>query len=83
MFMSMGMADPIVPYSAQKLAIPFAERKLGADPQRATVTGYLRSEPGRGNLELATYVHPAGHEIPAEVPKLVVDFFRRHSLTAG
>lgn len=53
-FMSMGMTDPLVPYAVQKLSIPLAERKLGADPARATVTGYLRSEPGRGNLELET-----------------------------
>jgi hypothetical protein len=44
------------------------------------VTGYLTSETGPDNLELETYVHPAGHEIPAEVPKLIVEFFQRHPL---
>ncbi len=83
MFMVMGVADPIVPYAIQKLSIPPAERKLGADPRSATVTGFLRSEPGRGGLELATYVHPGGHEIPAEVPRLAVAFFLRHTLSAG
>ena len=83
MFMVMGTADPIVPYALQKLSIPPAEKKLGADPKRATVTGYLRSEPGWAQLELATYIHPGGHEIPAPVPKLAVDFFRRHTLSGG
>ena len=83
MFMVMGQADPIVPYAIQKLSIPPAETKLGASPSRATVTGYLRVEPGRGGLELATYVHPGGHEIPAPVPALAVDFFRRHTLSGG
>ena len=83
MFMAMGKDDPVVPYDNQKRSIPLAEQKLGADPNRATVTGYLRSEPGRGGLELATYVYPGGHAVPPEVPQLVVDFFRRHTLSGG
>lgn len=80
MFMSMGEQDPIVPYDNQKLSIPLAEAKLGVDPTTPTVDGYLRLETGPGNLELATYVHPDGHEVPDAVPALVVAFFRRHSL---
>ena len=83
MFMVMGQADPIVPYAIQKLSIPPAEKKLGASPNVATVTGYVRVEPGRGNLALATYIHPGGHEIPAPVPALAVDFFRLHTLSGG
>ncbi len=80
MFMSMGEQDPIVPYDNQKLSIPLAEAKLGVDPAAAAVDGYLRLETAPGNLELATYVHPAGHEVPDAVPPLVVAFFQRHSL---
>jgi polyhydroxybutyrate depolymerase len=80
MFMSMGVQDPIVPYDNQKRSIPLAEQKLGVDQSRATVRGYLRSEPGRRNLELETYVYPGGHAPPAEVPRLVVEFFKRHTL---
>jgi len=80
MFMSMGMQDPIVPYDNQKRSIPLAEQKLGVDRSRATVRGYLRSEPARGNLELQTYVYPGAHAPPAEVPRLVVEFFERHAL---
>ena len=83
MFMAMGTRDPVVPYENQKRSIPLAEQKLGADPNRATVDGYLRTEPGRGALELATYVYPGGHAPPPEAPRLVVDFFRRHSLSGG
>jgi len=28
-------------------------------------------------------VHPAGHEVPAEVPALIVKFFQRHTLSGG
>ena len=83
MFMAMGQRDPVVPYDTQKRSIPLAEQKLGADPGRAKVDGYLRSEPGRGGLELETYEYPGGHAFPPAVPRLVVDFFRRHTLSGG
>ncbi len=83
MFMSMGKSDPIVPYANQQRSIPLAEHKLGVDPNAATVNGDLRSEKGRGNIELETYIYAGGHEPPPEVPKLVVEFFRRHSLAQG
>jgi polyhydroxybutyrate depolymerase len=83
MFMAMGMTDPIVPYANQKRAIPIAERKLGVDPKSAKVKGGLRIETGPHNLELDVYVYPGGHTPPAEVPKLVVQFFQRHALAAG
>ena len=83
MFMAMGMTDPIVPYANQKRAIPIAERKLGVDPESAKVNGDLRIETGPHNLELDVYVYPGGHTPPAEVPKLVVQFFQRHTLGQG
>jgi polyhydroxybutyrate depolymerase len=83
MFMAMGITDPIVPYANQKRAIPLAEHKLGVDPRSATVKGFLRSETGPDNVELDVYIYPGGHTPPAEVPKLVVQFFQRHTLGAG
>jgi polyhydroxybutyrate depolymerase len=83
MFMSMGTHDPLVPYENQRKAIPIAEHKLGIDASKTTKRGYLRMEHGRGNLELDTYVHPGGHATPAGVPRLIVEFFRRHTLSAG
>jgi len=83
MFMSMGKSDPIVPYANQQRSIPLAEHKLGVDPNDATVNGDLRSEKGPGNIELETYIYAGGHEPPPEVPRLVVEFFQRHSLAPG
>ena len=83
MFMSMGTHDPIVPYANQRRAISIAEVKLGVDPSKTTTRGYLRMEVGHGNLELDTYVHPGGHATPAAVPRLIVEFFRRHTLAGG
>ena len=82
-FMMMGETDPLVPYETQRQSIPLEEAKLGIDPATATTNGYLRSEHGPGNKELETYIHPGGHDIPAEVPRLIVDFFKRHALSTG
>ncbi len=83
MFMAMGQNDPIVPYANQRKSVPLAEAKIGADPAKATVDGYLRTEPGRGHLELAVYDYPGGHEPPPEIPPLIVAFFQRHTLSGG
>jgi polyhydroxybutyrate depolymerase len=78
-FMVMGEEDQVVPYAVQQRSIPLVEAQLGADPEQASVDGFLRIEPAAGNVELAVFVHPGGHEIPAAVPPLVVEFFRRHT----
>jgi len=82
-FVAMGMDDPLVPFELQQRAIPRLEAKLAVDTATATVDGYLRSEAGPNNIELALYVHPGGHAVPPEVPPLVADFFRRHTLSGG
>ena len=83
MFMSMGRNDPIVPYANQRRSVPLAEERIGADPSTTHVEGYLRTETGRGHLELAVYDYPGGHEPPAPVPALIVSFFQRHDLSGG
>lgn len=83
MFVSLGRSDPIVPFDRQQLLIPLIERHLGVDPTKATVDGDRRTEPGPGNIELETYIHPGGHPPPPGITRLVVDFFRRHSLSGG
>jgi polyhydroxybutyrate depolymerase len=83
MFMSMGMTDPLIPFDRAKLAIPRAQDKLGIDQSTATTDGLLTTATDtQGGTELATYVYPGGHAVPAEVPPLVVAFFQRHTLAA-
>jgi polyhydroxybutyrate depolymerase len=83
MFMSMGRTDPIVPYANQVKSVPLAEQKIGADPSKAVVDGLLKTERGRGNLELDVYDYPGGHEPPDAVAPLIVSFFQRHTLSGG
>jgi len=79
MFLMMGRADPLVPFEQQRQAIPRAQAKLAIDPATATTDGYLTTAHGPNDVELDTYIHPGGHDVPAEVPPLVVAFFQRHT----
>ena len=79
MFLMMGRADPLVPFEQQRQAIPRAQAKLAIDPATAKTDGYLTTANGPNNVELDTYIHPGGHDVPAEVPPLVVAFFQRHT----
>lgn len=83
MFVSLGRSDPIVPFDRQRLLIPLIERHLGVDPAKATVDGDRRIEPGPGNIELETYIHAGGHPPPPGVTRIIVAFFRRHTLSGG
>jgi polyhydroxybutyrate depolymerase len=83
MFMSMGRTDPIVPFANQQRAIRPAERRLGIDPSKSSVSGDLRVEHGRENTELDIYQYAGGHEPPAAVPGLIVAFLQRHTLASG
>jgi polyhydroxybutyrate depolymerase len=73
-----GEADKLVPVAGQRLTIGGLRRLLGTDASKARKEGYASYETGKGGLELATYIHPGGHEYPSEAPKLIVEFFKRH-----
>jgi polyhydroxybutyrate depolymerase len=78
-FMVAGERDRLVPYQGQLLSIGLVRSLLKTDQTKATVNGYLRSEPGLNGTELVTYLHPGGHEWPPEVSSLIVEFFKRTS----
>lgn len=77
-FMIAGEQDPIVPYRGQVLSVQIARKHLATDESKATTNGYARFEPAANGVELATYLHPGGHELPQEAIPLVIDFFKRH-----
>lgn len=78
-FCTAGEKDPLIPYFGQKRSIDYIARLIGVDATKAKVDGYVRIAPGRGGLELGTYVHPGGHEYPPEAAAATVEFFKRHS----
>jgi polyhydroxybutyrate depolymerase len=77
-FMIMGEKDTIAPFNWQRRSIDLARQVLGADPTKGETEGLARTEPGKDNTELVTYIHPGGHEFPDEAVPLVVEFFQRH-----
>ncbi len=78
--MMIGENDPLVPAAGQLLSIDLARRVLQSDPDQAEVDGFLSTEPGVAGTELATYIHPGGHEFPFEAVKAAVGLFARHRL---
>lgn len=79
-FMIAGEKDPLVPYQTQVLSVDLVRKRLQTDSSKAVTKGYARFEPGINGTELVTYLHPGGHEFPADALPLAVAFFQRHSL---
>ena len=78
-FMIAGEKDPLVPFAGQKLSVDYVREKLlKTDTAKARTNGYARFETGVNGTELATYLHPGGHEVPQDALPLVVEFFQRH-----
>lgn len=80
--MIMGESDRIVPIRGQLRSVELARELLATNPAVATRDGYLTRENGVDGLELVTYIHPGGHEWPAESTPHLVEFFKRHALPA-
>jgi polyhydroxybutyrate depolymerase len=78
-FIIAGEKDPLVPFQTQQYSIEFARKVLRADAAKAKVEGLLRTEPGVSGTELATYIHPGGHQFPTEALPGVISFFKRHT----
>ena len=75
-FCTAGEKDPIVPYRGQRATIDALIKLDGIDLSRATKAGYVTLAPGKGGLELGTYVHPAAIPTRARRP-------RRRSRSSG
>lgn len=79
-FMVMGRNDLLVPFQSQQASAEVARKQLKTDAAKAKTEGYLTVEPGPGDVELVTYVHPGGHRWEPGATPHIVDFFKRHAL---
>jgi len=75
-FLIAGQGDSTVPFANQQRTASFLMNLLKADPAPVRSSGDYKAYKAAGNLELATYFHPGGHEYPADAGKMVADFFR-------
>ena len=77
-FVIAGEKDRLVPYDGQLRSVETIRKLLETDSVKATVKGHYRVERGKEGVELATYLHPGGHEFPQEAVPLVAAFFQKH-----
>ena len=78
LFALAGERDPLVPYEGQLRSLEIARQVLKTDENKAITKGYLRIVPGLQGTELATYLHPGGHEFSPSAIPIIVEFFKRH-----
>ncbi len=78
-FVVAGEQDRLVSFAGMKAGIESIRRLLRCSEfGKPEKNGYLTREKGVGGTELAAYVHPGGHEFPADGGKLIAEFFKRH-----
>jgi polyhydroxybutyrate depolymerase len=79
-FIIAGEQDPIVPINLQHASIELVRKLNGTGgPTKKRTEGLTLYESDKGT-PVQTLIHPGGHQIPAEVPNLIVEFFRQHQL---
>ncbi|HEX4412720.1 MAG TPA: hypothetical protein VH107_03770 [Lacipirellulaceae bacterium] len=81
-FIIAGEKDPIVPIAAQHASIDLVRRLNGAgEAAKGGVDGLTVYKTSDHGAPVQTLIHPGGHQIPAEAPKLIVKFFRENALS--
>jgi polyhydroxybutyrate depolymerase len=73
-----GEADPLVKFAWQQRMIAALLRLNQCEPAAPLKTG-LVTHASRIGTPVVTFIHPGGHEFPAEVPKLIIAFFQQHA----
>jgi len=72
-----GEKDPLVRFEWQKLTMDKLRKLNGCDkgkPWGERCTLY----PSKTGTPMVTYIHPGGHELPNDVPPIIVKFFKEH-----
>jgi polyhydroxybutyrate depolymerase len=77
-FVIAGEKDPLVPYAGQMRSVELIRKLLAVETSKKTTEGYYHHEPGKDGLELASYLHPGGHEFPEETLPHIAAFFQKH-----
>jgi polyhydroxybutyrate depolymerase len=74
-----GEKDSLVKFAWQEAMIEKLKKVNGCEGDKGRPAGKHCTEYGsRGGPVVVTYVHPGGHELPAEAPARIVEFFRAH-----
>ena len=73
-----GENDPLVRFEWQNRTIE-AIRKLNGCGKGKPLGGYCTLYPSKSGTPVVTYIHPGGHQLPDDVPPLIVKFFKQHA----
>lgn len=73
-FVEMGEKDAVVNVPLQRRNLNLVKQLNGATGEGRNLGSFLRDFPGKPPMQ--TYVHPGGHELPAEVIPMMARFFQ-------
>lgn len=71
-----GQNDPLVKYEWQAASIAFVKQLNGCTGEGTEWAPYARRWEPAGGATFVAYVHPGGHEFPAEAAGLLARFFK-------
>ena len=73
-----GEADPLVKYDWQKQTMAVV-RKLNECGEGQPWEKFCTLYPSKIGSPVVTFIHPGGHNFPAEAPATIVKFFKEHA----
>jgi polyhydroxybutyrate depolymerase len=77
-FIIAGEKDTTVPIAAQHASIDQVRKLDGAGPPMKGAVQGLTVYKTKNGTPVQTLIHPGGHQIPSDAPKLIVEFFREN-----
>jgi polyhydroxybutyrate depolymerase len=72
-----GKNDPLVKLRVQERTIKQVRQVNGCDPQGKPAGPWCTRYTSRSGPPVVAYVHPGRHEVPADAPKRIVQFFTK------
>jgi polyhydroxybutyrate depolymerase len=75
-FIACGEKDQLVPIDNQRRVIEAAKKVNGCEEKGQEWAHFATKYPSSKGAPLIAYVHPGGHQMPDEVPVLMVKFFK-------
>jgi polyhydroxybutyrate depolymerase len=72
-----GKNDPLVKFRGQERTIQYVRRVNGCDARGKPAGPWCTKYTSRSGPPVVAYVHPGRHEVPADAPKRIVQFFMK------
>jgi len=74
-----GQSDPLVKFAWQQMMMNTVRKINGCAPTGEPWEKVCTLYPSAGGTPLVTYVHPGGHQLQPEEPRLIARFFREQA----